>query len=104
MTLREKITADLKGAMKNKEANRLATLRLMISVLNNEGIEKRRKSGSEELTDEEVMTVLRREVKKREESIGIYKTAGRGELAAQEEGELKIKCARRRYRRQWIRL
>lgn len=90
MTLKEKITADIKEAMKAKDAVTLGTLRMMVSIFNNEEIEKRAKGDPAPLTDEEVIKVLKRENKKREESVRVYTEGGRPELASGEKAEMAI--------------
>jgi len=91
MTLKERISADIKTAMKAGDAAKLTTLRGLISVLNNKAIEKRVKIGKEEpLTDEEVTSALLTESKKRKEAIEVFKTGGRVDLADNEAKELLI--------------
>jgi len=90
MALKEQINADIKEAMKAKDAEKLGVLRMLISVLNNEGIDKRAKTGEEVLTDEEILKVLKRENKKREESVRVYTEGGRPELAEKEKAEMAI--------------
>lgn len=80
-----KLTAALKTAMKAKDRETAAALRLVLAALQNLRIAKRA-----ELTDEEVTAVLQKEAKKRVEAKTIYEKAGRAELAAIEEFELKI--------------
>lgn len=81
----------MKTAMKAGDSGKLTTLRGLISVLNNKGIEKRAKTGTEEpMTDEEVTTALLTEAKKRKESIEVFKTGGRPELAENEAKELAV--------------
>lgn len=89
MNLLEKINSQIKEAMKGGDSFKVGTLRMVVSAIKNREIEKRAKS-SEPLTEEEMMEVLRREVKKRRESIEIYATAGRGDLKEKEELELKV--------------
>jgi hypothetical protein len=72
-------------SMKAHDEVRTSTLRLLLSAFNYEQIAKQH-----ELTEEEEMTVVRREAKKRKEAIEMYKNAGADERAAKEEAELKI--------------
>ncbi|MDO8585259.1 MAG: GatB/YqeY domain-containing protein [bacterium] len=89
--LKEKITADIKEAMKSGAAERLGVLRMLSSAIGNRKIEKRAKTGKDEdLTDDEVMEVIGKEAKKRKESIAVFVSGGRSDLAAQEEKELVI--------------
>jgi hypothetical protein len=90
MPLKERISSDLKDAMKNADSFRVGVLRLLSSAFQNESIAKRTKQGEGELTEEELIAVLKREAKKRKESIDIYSKAGRTDLAENEERELKI--------------
>ncbi len=83
MSLLETIVADLTAAMKAKEAEKTAVLRMVKATLMNRKIEK----GSE-LTDEEVLKALGSLVKQRRDSIESYESAGRPELAAKEASEI----------------
>jgi len=85
---KEKINIDLKQAMLNREADRLSVLRMLIAAINNEVIAKNKKEVG--LTEEEEMLVLKREVKKRKDSIEQYINGGRQELADKEKLELEI--------------
>ena len=89
MTLKEKITADIKAAMIAKDAERLGTLRMLSAAIQTEEINVRAK-GVTALTDEDVMKILRRENKKREESIKVYTDGARPEMAAAEKKEMEI--------------
>mgnify|MGYP001592974674 CR=1 FL=1 len=89
MDILEKLSSQIKEAMKGGDSFKVGTLRMVVSAIKNREIEKRAKS-SDPLTEEEVIEVLRREVKKRRESIEIYGSAGRGDLKEKEELELKI--------------
>lgn len=88
MPLKEKIDADLKAAMKNADAFRVGVLRLLKSAIQNETIAKHGASGV--LSDEDTLAVLKREAKKRKESIAIYTESGRGDLAETEVKELAL--------------
>ncbi len=88
MTLKEKITADLKDAMKAGDTLRRDTLRLMDSSIKNLEIEKNKRQ--EGLSDEEVLEVLTRGVKQRQDSIRQFEDGGRPELAEKEKAELEI--------------
>lgn len=87
--LKEKITADIKAAMIAKDSEKLGVLRMLTAAIQSEEINQRPK-GVEVLSDEEVMKVLRREAKKREDSIHVYTEGGRPELAEGERKELAI--------------
>lgn len=88
MTLYGSIHDDLKVAMKQGDAERRDTIRLLESALKNEAIEKRKPVA--DLQDEEVVAVLRRLSKQRRESAESYRAGGREDLASQEEAELAI--------------
>jgi len=81
----EKIEADLKSAMLDANKQTVSTLRLLKSALKNKSIELKR-----ELNDKDVMAVLRSEAKKRRESIEMYTTGSKPDLAAKEQAELEL--------------
>ncbi|MGH6671185.1 MAG: GatB/YqeY domain-containing protein [Xanthobacteraceae bacterium] len=85
--LRDEINNELKQAMKAGQARRVTTLRLI-----NAEILKRETSGAErtKLTDAEILDVMGKMIKQRQESLDIYEKAGRSELAAQEREEIEI--------------
>jgi hypothetical protein len=85
--LRDEINTALKGAMKARDERRVSTLRLI-----NAAILARETSGAERVTlgDPEIVDVMQKMVKQRQESLEIYEKAGRAELAAQERGEIEI--------------
>ena len=84
----ETINNDLKDALKNRDMQALSVLRMIVSALNNEAIALKKKGQG--LSQEEEIRVLKREVRKRKDSIEQYKKGGRGELAEKEEKELEI--------------
>ena len=90
MPLKERITSDLKAAMKNADSFRVGVLRLLSSAFQNESIAKRTRREEGDLTEEELIAVLKKEAKKRRESIAVYSQAGRTDLSESEERELKI--------------
>lgn len=83
--LTEQIRADLTSAMKAQEKERLSTLRMLQSALKNEQINL-----GHELSDEEAMTIIRKAVKQRLDSIEQYTNAGRTELADKERSEMDL--------------
>lgn len=87
MTLKETILADLKRSMTEKNEAKTATLRLFISAMKNKEIELQKREG---LTEDEMIAVLKQEVKKRKDAITEYEGAGRPELAVSEKEELEI--------------
>lgn len=84
----QKINKDLKEAMKNKDAQVVSVLRMLISAMHNEAIALKKKD--EGLNEEEEIKVLKREAKKRKDSIEQFEKGGRSELADQEKKELEI--------------
>lgn len=91
MTLNDQIMADIKEAMKAKDAAKLTVLRAIHARFSTALLEKKVAKGEDQvLTHEEMMNMLLSEAKKRKESIAAYTEAGRPELAENEEAELKI--------------
>ncbi|MBT2643735.1 GatB/YqeY domain-containing protein [Bacillus sp. ISL-41] len=85
MSLLERLNNDMKQAMKNKEKDRLTTIRMVKASLQNEAI----KFGKQELSEEEELTVLSREVKQRKDSLQEFEKAGRQDLVEKIQTELK---------------
>ena len=85
MTLSEKINQDTVAAMKERQTERLSTLRMMKTAIKNKEIEKR-----ESLTDAEVLQTLTTLIKQRRESIEQFTKGGRPELAEKEAAEVAI--------------
>ena len=83
--LTEKIRADLTEAMKAQEKERLSTIRTLQSAMKYEQI-----SVGHELSDEEAMSVIRKAVKQRQDSIEQYTKGNRPELAAKEKSEMDV--------------
>ena len=83
--LTEKIDNDLRQALKNRDAARVSTLRFLKAALQNAGIEKRG-----ELKDEDVISVIKKQVKQRKESIEEFKKGNRADLVEKETKELEI--------------
>ncbi|EKE19136.1 MAG: hypothetical protein ACD_9C00124G0010 [uncultured bacterium] len=92
MTLKEKILSDLKDAMRSGDALRRDTLRLIDSAIKNAEIERRSASRRSEtgLNDEEILEVISRAVKQRQDSIRQFEEGGRQDLAEKEKQELEI--------------
>jgi uncharacterized protein YqeY len=88
--IRERINDDLKKAMKGGDSFTVIVLRTINAALHNKTIEKRGRGGGETLTDEEIVEVLSREVKKRREAAALYRQGNRVELAEKEEKEIVI--------------
>ena len=83
--LADQVRADLTESMKARSAERTSVLRMLQSAIKNEQINLQH-----ELSDEEVMTVLRKAVKQRQDSIEQYTKGNRADLAAKEQSELEI--------------
>jgi uncharacterized protein YqeY len=84
----EKISKDYIQAMKARDSLRIGVLSYIKSVIRYKEIENREKE--KELTDDDVVDVISKEVRKREESIEMYKNGEREDLVHKEEEELKI--------------
>ena len=89
MTSHESIKAELKEAMKAKEAVRLRVVRGLLTAFMNELVATSR-TPQDLLTDDEVMAMIKRAAKQRKESITQYEAAARPELAAPEKEELVV--------------
>jgi uncharacterized protein YqeY len=85
VTTRDQIQQDTKAAMKEREKTRVDALRMLVAALKNAEIEAGRP-----LTEQEEQTVLRRQLKQREESAEAFRRAGREERAASESAEAEI--------------
>ncbi len=88
MALRDEFTASLKEAMKAGDKLKVSTLRLITSALKDRDIEAR--GAGKTLTDDDILALLQKMVKQRQESLKIYQDAGRSDLAEQEQGEITI--------------
>ena len=85
MTLSEKINEDLKEAMKNKDAFKLGVIRMIKGAM-----QLAKNSPREELTDDDVIDVLSKQVKMRKEAIEQFEKAGRTDLVEQNKKEIEI--------------
>lgn len=85
--LKNQLRSDLTAAMKDKDALRVATLRMLLAAIQTEKVAG---SAAKELTDDEVLKVLAKESKKRGEAAEVYTENGRGELAAKERAEAQV--------------
>ena len=88
MSLKEKITDDMKAAMRAKESARLGTIRLLTSAIKQREVDERR-----ELTDEQILAVIDKMIKQRKDSITQFEAGGRQDLADIEKSELVILSA-----------
>jgi uncharacterized protein len=87
--LRDEINTALKGAMKARDERRVSTLRLVNAAIKNADIEAETAKKSA-LSDDDLLALLQRMIKQRQESLDIYEKAGRAELADKERGEIEI--------------
>ena len=83
--LKEKLNEDLKKYMKEKNTLALNTVRLVIAEIKNKEVEK-----NSEITDEEILQIIRKQIKMREDSIQQFRSANREDLAEKEAQELEI--------------
>lgn len=87
--MREKLSEALKAALKAQDKRRTATLRLALAAIHDRDI-AHRSAGKDPVTDEEIVQILVKMVKQRDESARIYEEASRVELAMQEREEIEI--------------
>ena len=87
--MREQFTELLKDAMRAGDKRKVSTLRMITSTLKDRDIEQRG-LGKPPLSDEEILGMLQKMVKQRQESLAIYQQAGRDDLSAQESEEIAI--------------
>lgn len=87
--LRDEINTSLKEAMKAQDKLRLGTLRLVNAAIKDRDIEARG-NGKDPLSDDEILGLLTKMIKQREESAKVYQEAGRPELATQERDEIAV--------------
>lgn len=90
MSMREDISAKLKQAMKNKDMARLSTLRLINAAIKDKDIALRGETGEGEVSDADILGILGKMVKQRQESARVYEEGGRLELAEKERQEIVI--------------
>lgn len=90
MSLREQLQTALKEAMKAKQAERLSTLRLINAAIKDREIALRGEAGDAGVGEAEILTILGKMVKQRQESARAYEEGGRLELAEKELNEVKV--------------
>ena len=86
MSLLQRLSEEMKGAMLAKDADRLSTLRLLKSAIGYAQIERK----NENLSDAEIVALAQKEIKKRRDAIEQYEKAGRVELAEKEKKEITV--------------
>jgi uncharacterized protein len=85
MPLKERITEDMKGAMRAGEKERLGTIRLVLAAIKQREVDERIA-----LDDGQVLAVLEKMIKQRKESIAQFESGGRADLVAKEQAELVV--------------
>lgn len=89
--LRQNIDVALKGAMKARDQKlRLSTLRLIMAAIKDRDIAARSEDRCEGVSEDEILGILQKMVKQREDSASQYDAGGRPELAEQERAEIKV--------------
>jgi len=86
----DRLNEDLKDAMRNKDKVRLRTLRSLRSALKNKEIDQREEGAETVLSEQDQLSVLRKQVNQRKDSIEQYEDAGRDDLVEQEQAELEV--------------
>ncbi|MGC9046758.1 MAG: GatB/YqeY domain-containing protein [Minisyncoccia bacterium] len=81
---------DLNESLKSKQDLKVSVLRMALAAIHNKEIEKRSSGAGEQLNDEEIINILRSEIKKRKDAIELYLQGGRKDLADKEAAEIKI--------------
>ena len=90
MTLREKINEQFIAVLKSKNKTLVSTFRLILAAIKERDIANRSGGKKEEIKDPEIIKVLRKMRKQRQESAALYKKGGRPELFEVEEAEIRI--------------
>jgi len=85
MTLKSRITEDMKAAMRAHEAERLSTIRMLLAAIKQREVDERI-----ELTEADVLTVIEKMVKQRKDSITQFEAGKRPDLAAKERAEIDV--------------
>ncbi len=85
MTLKARITEDMKNAMRAKETTRLSTIRMLLAAMKQREVDERI-----ELADSDVVTIIDKMIKQRRESIAAFESGSRPELAAAERAEIEL--------------
>ena len=86
----DRLNEDLKDAMRDKDKVRLRTLRSLRSALKNKEIDQREEGAETVLSEQDQLSVLRKQVNQRKDSIEQYEDAGRDDLVEQEQAELEV--------------
>jgi uncharacterized protein YqeY len=90
MSLREKINKQFNAALKSQNKTLVSTLRLVLAAIKERDIANRTKDKKDAVSDAEIIKVLRKMKKQRQDSVDLYKKGGREELSEIEEVEIKV--------------
>ena len=90
MSLRERFSEALKDAMRARDQKRVSTLRLVLAGIKDRDIAGRSETNREGVGDDEILSLLAKMIKQREESATAFEAGGRAELAASEREEIAI--------------
>lgn len=88
MSLKEQIIADMKNAMRAKEAKRLATIRMLMAAMKQKEVDER-----VELDDKQIVAIIEKMIKQRRDSIAQFSTGGREDLVENEQAEVDVLSA-----------
>ena len=88
MTLKDRITEDMKSAMRAKEAARLSTIRLLLAAMKQREVDERIT-----LSDADVLAIIDKMIKQRKDSIAQFEAGGRADLVAVEKAEVDVLTA-----------
>ena len=88
--LRQRLNEDLKAAMKSRDQRATSALRLILAALKDRDIAARTRGVTDGVDEAEIIDMLQKMVRQRQESIALYKQANRQELVDQEQGEINI--------------
>ncbi len=90
MSIRIKIEESYKVAIKEKDMNRVNTLRLIKSAIKDKEIADRSNNTNQDITDADILSLLQNLIKQRKDSIESFKSAGRTDLVSKEQSEIEI--------------
>ena len=90
MPLREKINKQFNTALKSRNKTLVSTLRLVLAAIKERDIANRTQDKKDAVNDDEIIKVLRKMKKQRQDSVDLYKKGGRQELSEIEEAEIKV--------------
>jgi uncharacterized protein YqeY len=88
--LRQRLVDELKVAMKSRDQRSISTLRLILAALKDRDIAARTRGSGQGVDEAEIIEMMQKMVRQRQESIALYRQGNRPELVAQEEGEIAV--------------